>query len=177
MGHRLSKLTRSKRTNCEFCSSARPPSYKEESSDKEVGKDEKPAVNQVTYSSNGIFEIQPDASLLFDSMAHTNKLAIDDLDSARRLILALENKDVKAFIEALESPSPIQETKGITAIGVELQSKGSKEDREILVSLEYADGQCESFVLTRFGSATVARPDEIHWWDSGHHCIKCCPFK
>lgn len=178
MGHRLSKLTRSNRTKCEFCSSARPPSYKEEeSSDKEVEKDEKPAVNQATYSTDVIFEIQPEASLLFDNTIHMNKLAIDELDSASRTILALKNKDAKAFVETLESPSSIQETKGITAVEVELQSKGSKEERDILVTLRYADGQCGKFVLTRFGPATVAKHDGIHWWDSGHHCTKCCPFK
>lgn len=176
MGHHLSKLARKNRQKCEFCSLSRPPSYKETPSYKEVEKDEKPPVNQVIYPTDSILEIHPDACLLFDSLVRRNQIAIDDLESARRLIIALQNKDVKAFLEVLESTSSIQDTKGITAVTVDVRSREIKQNHELLICLEFVDGQHKVMVLTRCEPDPAASFGGIHWWGSGCHCTQCCPF-
>ncbi|KAH0335151.1 hypothetical protein KCU81_g9175, partial [Aureobasidium melanogenum] len=167
MGHRLSKVARKNRTKCQFCSSGRPPSYKDiEHSEKapvekydktSIKQNEKPSVKQITYQ-EGIFEHHPDAHLLFGSTMRKMKLATDDLEIARRLITGLENRDVKTLYDALEDAHFIQGTENITAIEVDMESRESKEDLELLVSIEfdYDSDKRKEIILTRYGHDTIA---------------------
>ncbi|KAH0360884.1 hypothetical protein KCU65_g9089, partial [Aureobasidium melanogenum] len=159
MGHRLSKAARKNRPKRQFCSSGRPPPYKEiEQNEKALAeKHEKSSVKQVTYP-EGIFELHPDAHLLFDSAMRKIKLATDDLETARRLITGLQERNIKTLYDTLEGAHFIQGTEKITSIGVDMQSRESKEDLELLVSIEF-DWDPENrkeIVLARYGPDTVA---------------------
>lgn len=84
------------------------------------------------------------------------KLATNDLESGRRLIIALQNRDVKTLFEALESASFSQEMKGMTDAGVDIRRKESREDLDLRITLDYEQDQREEIILTRFGPDTVA---------------------
>lgn len=166
MGHHLSKLARKNRPKCQFCSSGHPPSYKdiEQHEKAPAEKHEKTAVNQVTYP-EGIFELHPDAHFLFDSTMRKIKLATDDLETARRLIVGLGNRDVKTLYDALEDVYFIQGTENITSIGVDMESRESKEDLELLLSIEFDhdSDKRKEIILTRYGPDTIASTRGSYW--------------
>lgn len=187
MGHRLSKLKRSDRPQCRFCSSTPPPSYKETEKHEKtpvqqhektpVEKIERSSVNQTKYPTDFVFTLEPDVDRLFDLGMPKIQRAAADLESARRILVAIHHKDVRALYDAFADASFVQDLKSISGCRVGFLPVDSSDNLELSVQLEYSNEYCKQLVLTRHWPDEVSKLDESDSEEPGSTCAPrstCC---